>query len=342
VLPRPQKSAVAKQKGDISMNVFITGATGYIGSSVAEAFRRAGHQVWGLVLNAEQAPRLEQQEILPVIGDLRRPDSYRGIAAKCEALIHCAADYQHDWAGSDRQTIETMVAISQQTLRPKTVVYTSGSWVYGDTGGRPVDEGAPLATRIIAGGHRPATEQMLVKATGVRGLAIRPADVYGKREGFLGRWFAAAYRHQPLMIPGDGHNHVPLVHVDDLGAGYLLAVESGMDSGILNVADSSRLTLRELVAAIAQAVGDQVQIRSVPVSQAAQSMGAEAEIYAMDCLEDASKAAQLLGWKPRHNSFVEDAGIYFEAWKAWHPQDTKSQHESKRAPASSSAPSVSA
>lgn len=320
------------------MKVFITGATGYIGSSVAEAFRRAGHQVWGLIISAGEASLLERQEIHSVVGDLRRPNSYLPIAEKCDALIHCAADYKHDWAASDRQTIETMIAISQQALQPKTVVFTSGSWVYGDTGGKPVNEDAPMAFRIPAGGHRPAIEQMLVQANGVRGLVIRPADVYGKREGFLKRWFADAYRHQPVVIPGDGRNHLPLVHVNDLGTGYLLAVESGRAKEIFNVADSSRLTLREVVGAVVQVTGDQEGIRPVPISQAAQTMGAEAEIYAMDYLEDASKAAQLLGWKPKHSSFVEEASTYFDAWKAWHPEETRNQQESKHTSATTGAP----
>ncbi len=307
------------------MQVFITGATGYIGSSVSEAFRRAGYTVWGLIVKKEEAPLLERNEIHAVTGDLQQPDSYRHVAEQCDALIHCAADYRHDWPASDRQTIESMMAISRSSIRPKAVVFTSGSWVYGDTNGKPVSETAALATRIIAGGHRPAIEQMLVKATDVRGLVVRPADVYGRREGFLNRYFAAAYRNEPLAIPGDGHNYLPLVHVDDLGMGYLRAVESGLRGEIFNLADPSRLTLHELVNAIARSADYRGEIRALPVSQAAQTMGAEAEIYAMDALEDASKARHLIGWEPRHTSFVDEVDTYFGAWKAWHLQEIQAQ-----------------
>ena len=74
------------------MNVFITGATGYIGFNVAQAFRRTGHQVWGLTRSAAKATMLEQQEIWPVIGSLQQPDSYKAVAEQCTVLIHCAAD----------------------------------------------------------------------------------------------------------------------------------------------------------------------------------------------------------------------------------------------------------
>lgn len=117
------------------------------------------------------------------------------------------------------------------------MVFTSGSWVYGDTGGKSVDETAALASRIIVGAHRPAIEQMLVKAANVRGLVIRPANVYGRRGGMTGMWFADAYHGKAPTVVGDGHNHWPMVHVDDLAMGYLLAVERGGDSEIFHFAD---------------------------------------------------------------------------------------------------------
>ncbi len=82
------------------MKVFVTGVTEYVGSAVAAAFRRGGHQVWGLIRDPRQASLLERNEVNPVIGDLRDPDSYRKVAQECRAVIHCAADYRGDWAAS--------------------------------------------------------------------------------------------------------------------------------------------------------------------------------------------------------------------------------------------------
>ncbi len=138
------------------MRVFVTGPTGYIGAAVASAFRRAGHQVLGLIRDTRQAAVLNHWEIEPVLGNLSDPSSYRAVAQECDALIHCAADYRHDWAASDRQTIEAMVEAAGPRSRGKTVVFTSGSWVYGDTAGRPVDESVEAASRILVGAHRPA------------------------------------------------------------------------------------------------------------------------------------------------------------------------------------------
>ncbi len=298
------------------MNVFITGATGYIGFSVAQAFRRVGHQVWGLTRSAVKATMLEQQEIRPVIGSLQEPDSYKAIAEQCTVLIHCAADYLNDWAAMDRQTIETLLAASQRGLQPKTLVYTSGSWVYGDTGGRMADE-TTAPVQFVIGPHRPTIEQLVLRAKYVRGLVMRPAMVYGERGGMTGAWFAEASRDKALNIPGNGRNHLSLVHVEDLAQGYVRAVESEAKSEIFNFADQSRTTLRDLATAAARAAGFTGPVQFMPLSVASKRMGLSAEAYALDLLVNASKAHQLLGWEPKHYLFIDEVDTYFKAWRAW-------------------------
>src|SRR6266702_2157757 len=117
------------------MQVFVTGATGYIGFAVAAALRRAGHRVWGLARSEAKARRLTQHEIDPVIGDLADPNTYLEVASDCAVLVHTAFDF------------------------------TSGAWVYGDTGDRMVDETTPPnPTRLVA--WRPAHEQLVLQAAG--------------------------------------------------------------------------------------------------------------------------------------------------------------------------------
>ncbi len=302
------------------MNVFVTGATGYVGFSVAQAFRRAGHQVWGLTRSRAKAAVLEQQEIRPVLGSLQQPNSYRAIAEQCTVLIHCAADYLNDWAAMDRQTIETLLTASQRGLQPKTLVYTSGSWVYGDTGGRLVDETA-APVQFVIGAHRPAIEQLVLGSKYVRGLVMRPAMVYGTRGGMTGAWFAEASRDKALNIPGNGRNHVSLVHVEDLAQAYVRAVESKAKGEIFNIADQSRSTLRDLATAAARAAGFTGPVQFLPLSVASKRMGLNAEAYTLDLLINAGKAHRLLGWEPEHYLFIDEVDTYFKAWQAWqdHP-----------------------
>ncbi len=298
------------------MKLFLTGPTGYIGSAVAQAFRRAGYEVLGLVLDEKAFPILAMDEIRGVIGDLRDPDSYRKYAEEADVLIHCAADYQHDWAKSDRQTMETLLAAGQNSAHRKAVVFTSGSWVYGDTGGQAVTERAPLSPARI-GSHRPEVEQLVIHAERARGLVVRPANVYGRREGMLRPWIEAASQGRAPTVAGDGSNHWAMVHVDDLAMGYLQLVESSMSGEIFHFNDGSRYTVSELVEGVMQAAGFSGQASYIPMPKALETMGPNAEVEAMDFALDPSKAEGLLNWKPRHTGFLEQAQTYIDAWKAW-------------------------
>lgn len=297
------------------MKIFITGATGYIGFNVASAFRRAGHEVWGLVRSQEKAKTLARHEIHPVIGSMQKPEGYLGIAEDCSVLIHAAADYQTDTFALDKKTVEALLNAGKRGTQPKTLIYTSGVWVHGNNGGKLVDETTPLApAKMIA--SRPATEQMVLNTPGVRGLVIRPGCVYGRQGGLTGMWFAGAYKEKALKAIGDGNNRWAMVHVDDLAEGYLRAGEGGLAGEVFNITDRSRSTAREMVSAVARVTGYTGQIQFIPVTEASKTMGDFAECLALDQYVDARKAVRLLGWQPKHGGFVDEVEIYFESWRA--------------------------
>src|SRR5438552_4466074 len=166
------------------MQVFITGATGYIGFAVSAALRRHGHRVLGLARDDTKATRLARHEIEPVIGDLADPKSYADVAARCSVLIHTAFDYSADGVAKDKLTIETLLDAGRRGAQPKTLIFTSGAWVYGDTGDHMVDETTPLnPIKLVA--WRPAHEQLVLGAGagGVWSIVIRPGRVYGGAGG---------------------------------------------------------------------------------------------------------------------------------------------------------------
>jgi nucleoside-diphosphate-sugar epimerase len=295
------------------MKVFITGATGYIGFNVALEFRRAGHEVWGLARSAVKAQPLLHNEIRPVIGAMEEPGSYLKAAAACSVLIHAASDPAAP-AEMDRKTLEALISTGNTGAQPKTLIYTSGVWVHGDTNCEYVDETAPLKPAKLVT-WRPAAEQLALNAKGMRGIVIRPGCVYGKEGGLTGMWFGGASSGQALDVVG-GRNHWALVHACDLAIGYRLIAESGVSSEVFDLVDNSRETVGEMAAAAAKAAGNTAGVRFIPVAQAAQKMGDFAECLALDQHVDSGKARYRVGWMPQHRGFASDASLYYASWKA--------------------------
>ncbi|MBI3872963.1 MAG: NAD-dependent epimerase/dehydratase family protein [candidate division Zixibacteria bacterium] len=297
------------------MKVFVTGASGYIGHAVALAIRRAGHEVWGLVRAAERVAELARDEVHAVVGRMEEPDSYAPTAGECNALVHTAQDHGDNSVALDKKTIEALVSLGRKGPQPKSFIYTSGVWVYGDTGGRLVDETTPPkpAQRVI---WRPEHEQMVLRAEGMRTVVVRPGCVYGRRGGLPGSWFAGALADRPLRVVGDGNNRWAMVHVDDLATGYVCVLESAYTREIFNFTDRSRATIREMTQAAVRAAGYGGAIEFVPVSEASKTLGSYAECLALDQHVDSRKAVRLLGWQPAHGGFVDEVETYFAAWKA--------------------------
>ena len=297
------------------MNVFITGATGYIGFNVAMAYRRAGHAVWGLTRSEQKAQLLARHEIRPVVGRMQEAARWASTAKNCSVLIHAAVDYQADTFAIDQQTVEFLLSVARQGPQPKTLIYTSGVWVYGNTRGALVDETTPLdPPKLVA--RRPAAEQMVLDAAGVRGLVLRPGCVYGYQGGLTGMWFAAAVKEKALTAVGDGGNRWTVVHADDLADAYLRAGESGLRGEVFNITDRSRWSVGEMLNAVARVTAYTGKTTFIPVAEASKTMGDFAECLALDQHADSRKAVRLLGWQPKHGGFVDDAETYHLSWQA--------------------------
>ena len=297
------------------MKLFITGATGYIGLNVATTFRRAGYEVWGLTRSPEKASLLARHEVHPIIGTLQEPNTFTGIAAESDVIIHAAIDYQANSAALDMATVKELLNITQQSASPPTIIYTSSVWVYGDTPGQPVTEQSPLSL-VETVAWRPQVEQMVLNAGWVNGVVIRPGVVYGKSGGLTGQWFDGASDNNVLQVVGDGYNHWAMVHVDDLARGYLLAAQSDVNGEVFNLVDSSRDTVMHMAGTAAQAAGQTRQLEFIPAAKAAETRGAMAEALALDQIVDAGKAARLLNWQPKHSGFAVEICTYLAAWQA--------------------------
>lgn len=296
------------------MEIFLTGASGYIGLAVAQAFRRAGHRVSGLARSSQAAETLMRHEIAPVLGALEMPERYREAATRADVIVHAAVDYAADTASVDAQTVRALLGAAVESRQPKSLLYTSGAWVYGDTGPAAADETHPLRPpRAVA--WRPEIEQLVLGAANVRGVVLRPGVVYGGRGGLTGMWFAGAAAGK-LSVVGDGANRWALVHVEDLADAYVRAAEAGLAGEVFNLADETTATVGVLARAAATAAGYHDAIGLTPPAAAEAQLGPLAEALALDQRVSSERAHRVLGWRPRRAGFVADAITYYAAWRA--------------------------
>jgi nucleoside-diphosphate-sugar epimerase len=177
------------------MQVFLTGATGFIGSAVAAALVDAGHLVTAL----SRRPSRDLDSRLRVLpGDLRDPAGWRELARSADAVIHAAIESGSDRLDIDRRFVDAAAGPN--------LIYTSVMFVLGDT--PQADESSP------ASGPRAEHEAAVIEAGGA---VIRPGMVWGR-----GAWL-----FENPIVPADGTQRWPLVHRDDLATLYRLVAESG-------------------------------------------------------------------------------------------------------------------
>ncbi len=282
------------------MRVFVTGATGYIGNGVAKAFVRAGHEVFGLVRTDLGAIELQKNEIRPLIGTI---ENLPKAAKEAEVIIHCA----YENAEKDQAAVQTLI----QTV-PKTLVYTSGVWVYGNRT-QTVDEASPLEPISIVK-WRPPVEQKVLKSKH-KSIVIRPGHVYGYDKGLIAMMFEAA-SNGLLEIAGNGENHWSTVHLDDLAQLYLMAVEKGLSGEILNGTDNTSIKVKDLAEASAKLAHSKVHFLKLP--EALKKFGPLAEGLAVNQPHISNKrAAQLLSWHPRRNNLLAQIDHYWQTWLAY-------------------------
>jgi len=293
--------------------VFVTGATGYLGSAIAVRLLRAGSQVHGLTRSPQRARALAAAGIEAVVGSFDEPRGVVSEMKNCDAVVHASVDEQ-DQAAKDQVALET-IRTAAQDGRVRRVLYTSGVWVHGDTGGALVDETAPLAAPETVR-WRPAHEHAALSLAEVEvaTVVLRPGVVYGERRGIIGGWFQEAKSLGTVTYPGTGEQHWGLVHRDDMAEAYALALEHGLSGERYLLVDESRFTVRELAEAVARAAG--ARAVATDAQAFARQDGPSGAAKLMDQRFTSARARRGLGWVPRHTNFVAEADALLREWEA--------------------------
>ncbi|BAC88423.1 NAD-dependent epimerase/dehydratase family protein [Gloeobacter violaceus] len=286
------------------MEIFLTGATGYIGGAVARELLGRGHRVVGLVRNEDSARKLpEDPRLLPLVADLADTAALAQAAREVDAVVHAGATGGSDGAEVDRRATFALLEALRGTAKP--FLYTSGVWIMGNTGGQVLDEAAPLdPTPLIA--WRAELEAKLLAESGVRAVVVRPAVVYGRGGGLVGGLVDSGREAGVVRYVGDGENRWPLVHVDDLARLYAAAIESGLSNTVFIAAAGPSLRLKDIALAASRAAGIPGRVESWPLEAARQTLGAFADALALDQQVTAAKATRLLGWQSQAPSLPDE------------------------------------
>ncbi|MDP1571675.1 MAG: NAD(P)H-binding protein [Vicinamibacterales bacterium] len=297
------------------MRIFLTGATGYIGSAVLDALLRAGHQVTAIARDPEKAERLTAKSVTAIVGELGTPKSYLAALEASDAVVSTAFEYSARGVSLDRQVLEAVLPVMAEAAKkqPRTFIYTSGIWVLGKTS-TPADEEAPLAPAELVA-WRPDHEQLVLGwgGSGLRTIVVRPGIVYGGGRGIVSDLIKDALNGLVRVI-GPGRNHWPCIYDRDLADLYARLVANPEARGIFHANDEGDERVNDIVEAIAAQVSQTPDIRHMPMAEARKKLGPYADALALD-QKVRSPRARALGWAPTLRSVAGNVARLLEEYR---------------------------
>ena len=293
------------------MNVFMTGATGYIGSAIARRLLDAGNRIVALARSEDSARKLESQGIEPLHGTLTDTQTLTHAARSADGVIHNAFDMSAgDFAASnalDAKAVEALIAGLQGSDKP--LVYTSGTGVLGNTGTVIYDEETPIVASelpaVRALQMRLDIERTVLNAAGLRGIVLRPPNVYGRGDGRAVFWMIRAAAERLGAVPyavGAGNNLWTFVHVDDLADLFVLALEKAPAGQLFHAGAQDGLRTHDIAVALSHGMGLGGKTIALEGAALAEAIGFPpmADYWSSNSQSSSEKARRMLGWEPRH------------------------------------------
>jgi nucleoside-diphosphate-sugar epimerase len=298
------------------MRVFVTGASGFIGSAIVPELISAGHEVVGLARSDQAAEAVRRSGAQVQRGSLDDLDTLHGAAAATDGVIHTA--YVHDFsqmpksAEIDRRAIETLGAALEGSGRP--LVITTGTALV-KPGQLATEDDAPAPDGHVRLGSEQVAKELA--ARGVRISIVRPgASVHGEGDhGFVPVLIDIARANGVSAYIGDGANRWPAVHRLDAARLYRLALEHGAPGSVFHAVGDEGVPTRQIAEIIARHLG--IPAVSIAPEQAADHFGWIGGFFAVDAPASSALTQERLDWHPTHIGLVEDLeqGHYFEAAK---------------------------
>lgn len=288
------------------MRVFLTGATGFIGSRIIPELRAAGHEVLGLTRSDVGARALEAAGAQVHRGDLEEPDTLRAGADQADAVIHTAFD--HDFSNflancdKDRRAIEAMGAALKGSNRP--LLITSGTGI-----GNP-DSGGPATEDVLNRNHpNPRAASELAGAAlldaGVNIVSMRLPQVHDTvKQGLVSPFIDLSKAKGVVAYIGEGTNRWPAAHVLDVARLYVLAVERSAPGARYHAVAEEGIPVRDIAEVVG--AGLNLPVISLTPEEAPAHFGWLAMFAGLDLPASSTKTRKLLGWTPTGPGLLDD------------------------------------
>lgn len=289
------------------MRVFVTGATGNIGSRVVKDLIEAGHQVIGLCRSDDKAPALAATGAEVYRGSIAEPDSLKDGAARSDGVIHLA--FNHDFSRfvqnceDDRKVIQTLGAVLANSSRP--LIITSGTPIANTVPGEPAKEDNPTVGSDVH--PRAATEEegRAIAAKGVNVSVVRLPQVHDPVTQGLITPAIAMYRQKGVCTYiGEGLNRWPSAYVVDVARLYRLALEKAEPNAKYHAVAEEGVSMRAIVETIGQRLG--LPVKSIPAAEAPAYYGWLAMFAGRDMPASSAQTRKKLGWQPTGPGLIAD------------------------------------
>jgi nucleoside-diphosphate-sugar epimerase len=289
------------------MRVFVTGASGHIGSAVVPELLQAGHQVVGLARNDAAAERVAARGAEVHRGDVFDPDTYLDVLAGADGVIHLAYDHSFtDMAAAAAEDLRVVQAMGERLAGTgKPLVATTGTLMLGLSA--PGELG--LEQHTLPGGPRIDTENALIALAerGVRSSVVRLAPLIHSdldHHGFGPTLIRIAREKGVAGYVGDGANRWPALNTRDAARLYRLALEKAPAGTRLHGVENEGYAFREIAETIGKRLG--VPTKSISAEEAGAHFGFLGRLVGVDNPTSNDFTRKTLGWEPEHVGLIED------------------------------------